>query len=294
MKNCQSIINLTADEKISFFCMDTSGNRSKYTYMLKHYPSILSEITKYSLEYGLSDLPFKEQCYLFANNIKYIPISEDGKYLKYRNFSKGYTKYSTVSFVEKNILDELNEIFANNNQIGGKISQKLLSNSYIQHKILLENITSFADLLFPKLRHRIWLYQNRIDKIPNCPICGNFVKFRETHSEFASTCGNKKCYIGTSSMEVKWLDSLNIPKEYRNYWLFHNGKSYIVDGINLDDKIIYEFYGDYWHGNPKYYKPDGINQFNKKTFGELYKKTLQREKELEELGYTLITKWEDK
>lgn len=274
--------------------MDTSGNRSKYTFMIRHYPSILNEIENYSLEYELFNLPFKEQCYLFAHDIKEPPVSADGYPLKYKGFSKGYTKQSFIVRNNPNILDELNDIFRKNSQIGGRISQILLSNNYMQHKKLLEEITSFSDILFPKLRHRIWLYQNNISEIPKCPVCDKYVKFRETHSEFASTCGNKKCYISTSTKEIKWLDSLNIPKEYRNYWLFHNGKSYIVDGIDLDDKIIYEFYGDYWHGNPEYYSPDDINQFNKKTFGVLYQKTIQRENELKELGYTLITKWENK
>lgn len=274
--------------------MDTSGNRSKYTFMIRHYPSILNEIENYSLEYELFNLPFKEQCYLFAHDIKEPPVSADGYPLKYKGFSKGYTKQSFIVRNNPNILDELNDIFRKNSQIGGKVSQILLSNNYLQHKKLLEEITSFSDVLFPKLRHRIWLYQNNINEIPKCPVCNKYVKFRETRSEFASTCGNKKCYISTSTKEIKWLDSLNIPKEYRNYWLFHNGKSYIVDGIDLDDKIIYEFYGDYWHGNPEYYSPDDINQFNKKTFGVLYQKTIQRENELKELGYTLITKWENK
>lgn len=294
MKDCQSLINLSTDERKSFFCMDTSGNRSKIFYMEKHYPSILNEIEMYAKQYNLEHLPFKEQCYLFANDIKKAPVNDNGEPLVYLKFSKGYLKQSSVKIKQIDLLSELNNLFDNNEQYGGKISQILLSNNYIQHKKLLEQITSFADILNPKLRHRIWLYQNKITEIPSCPVCNNLVKFRETHSEFASTCGNKKCYISTSTMEIKWLDSLNIPKENRNYWLLHNGKSYIVDGINLEEKIIYEFYGDYWHGNPKFYKPEDINCFTKKTFGELYSKTMQREKELKELGYTLITKWEDK
>ena len=294
MKDCQSLINLSTDERKSFFCMDVSGNRSKFTYMEKHYPSVLNEIENYTKQYNLDHLPFKEQCYLFANDIKKAPMNDNGEPLVYLKFSKGYLKQTSVKAKQIDLLYELNSLFNNNDQNGGKISQILLSNNYIKHKKLLEQITSFADILNPKLRHRIWLYQNKITEIPCCPVCNNLVKFRETHSEFASTCGNKKCYISTSVMEIKWLESLNIPKENRNYWLSHNGKSYIVDGINLENKIIYEFYGDYWHGNPKFYKPCDINHFNKKTFGELYSKTMQREQELKDLGYTLITKWENK
>jgi hypothetical protein len=274
--------------------MDTSGNRSKFFYMEKHYPSILNEIEMYAEQYNLYHLPFKEQCYLFANDIKKAPVNDNGEPLVYLKFSKGYLKQSSVKIKHIDLLFELNNLFDNNDQNGGKISQILLSNNFIKHKKLLEQITSFTDILNPKLRHRIWLYQNKITEIPCYPICNKLVKFRETHSEFASTCGNKKCYISTSVMEIKWLESLNISKENRNYWLSHNGKSYIVDGIDLENKIIYEFYGDYWHGNPKFYKSNDINHFNKKTFGDLYSKTMQREQELKDLGYTLITKWENK
>lgn len=294
MKDCQSLINLSIEERKCFFCMDTSGNRAKFSYMQKHYPAILNEIEDYAEKNNLDHLPFKEQCYLFANDIKRAPVNDKGEPLIYLKFSKGYSKQSSVKVKEVDLLFELDDLFINNDQNGGKISQILLSNNYIKHKRLLEQITSFADILNPKLRHRIWLYQNKITEIPYCPVCNNLVKFRETHSEFASTCGNRKCYISTSLMEINWLNSLGIPKEYRNYWLSHNGKSYIVDGIDLENKIVYEFYGDYWHGNPNYYKPNDINCFSKKTFGELYSKTIQREQELKDLGYRLITKWEDK
>ena len=76
MKDCQSLINLSTDERKSFFCLDTSGNRSKFSYMEKHYPSILNEIEIYAKQYNLDHLPFKEQCYLFAYDIKKAPIND--------------------------------------------------------------------------------------------------------------------------------------------------------------------------------------------------------------------------
>ena len=186
MKDCQSIINLSIQEKINFFCMDTSGNRSKFTFLMCHYHEILNEIENYSLKYKLSDLPFKEQCYLFAHEIKEPPVNIDGHPLIYKNFSKGYSKQSFIIRKIPNILEELNYIFNSNSQIGGRISQILLSNDYIQHKKLLEEITSFADMLFPKLRHRIWLYQNNINNIP---------KFRCRYDKIEVKCIFKPAYF---------------------------------------------------------------------------------------------------
>ncbi len=67
--------------------------------------------------------------------------------------------------------------------------------------------------------------------------------------------------------------TIQIPKDYRQYKI----DKFYVDGINLDENIIYEFNGDFWHGNPNIYKGDDINKVNGIKYGELYKKTIERE-----------------
>ena len=42
----------------------------------------------------------------------------------------------------------------------------------------------------------------------------------------------------------------------------------------------------------KNYNPNDINKSVKKTFGELYKKTMKREKELTDCGYKVVSIWE--
>lgn len=51
------------------------------------------------------------------------------------------------------------------------------------------------------------------------------------------------------------------------------------------------FGGDYWHGNPKKYDPNDINKSNKKTFGQLYKETLEKIDLISSSGYNLIHIW---
>tara|TARA_B100000035_G_scaffold285668_1_gene269411 strand:+ start:4310 stop:5911 length:1602 start_codon:yes stop_codon:yes gene_type:complete len=65
-----------------------------------------------------------------------------------------------------------------------------------------------------------------------------------------------------------------------------------VDGFSKKENIIIEFHGDLWHGNPKIYNPNDINPVTKKSFGELYNKTIERENNLKDLGYNLIIIWE--
>ena len=65
-----------------------------------------------------------------------------------------------------------------------------------------------------------------------------------------------------------------------------------VDGYCYETNTVYEFHGDYWHGNPKRFDPNDINKTNGKTYGELYTKTMERDQKIRDLGYNLIVKWE--
>ena len=78
-----------------------------------------------------------------------------------------------------------------------------------------------------------------------------------------------------------------------------NGGEYIIsnskykaDGYCKETNTIIEFHGDFWHGNPKIYNTNQINQVNKKTFGELYNKTIKKEDFIKEQGYNLVVIWE--
>lgn len=88
-------------------------------------------------------------------------------------------------------------------------------------------------------------------------------------------------------METAWLDSLD-PILERQYPI----KNFIVDGYDPLTNTVYEFLGDFWHGNPKKYNPNDIHPMRKVPFGDLYKDTIKRLKTLENLGYNIIFIWE--
>ena len=126
-------------------------------------------------------------------------------------------------------------------------------------------------------------------------VCPKHGKFRQKASHHL--CGNEcpRCSRKISKSEQKWLETCGVPEGDKNRQVripISNNKSVRVDGYLPKGKIIYEFYGDYWHGNPNKYHPCNINKNSKKTFGELYEETKTREKELKGLGYNLITIWE--
>lgn len=124
-----------------------------------------------------------------------------------------------------------------------------------------------------------------------CPKHGIFRQVPDTH---LNGCGCPVCASNTSKMETAWLDSLGIPGDAKHrQQRIKIGNSYIKpDGFDPDTKTIYEFYGDYFHGNPRVYDPMMINHKNGKTLGELYQKTLAREQLIIQAGYKIISIWE--
>jgi len=101
---------------------------------------------------------------------------------------------------------------------------------------------------------------------------------------------------GYSQAQISWLnyiqdeEKINI-RHAENGGEFKIGK-YKVDGYCEDTKTVYEFHGDFWHGNPKFYEHTDTNPVNKKTFGELLKATLHKEMSIRRSGYNYICIWE--
>jgi hypothetical protein len=123
-------------------------------------------------------------------------------------------------------------------------------------------------------------------------ICPKHGQFNQLASNHLSGHGCKNCAGKISVVETQWLDILNIPIEYRQQHIRIGSKRFKVDAYDPHTNIVYEFNGDFWHGNPEVYDPEDINYFNKKKFGELYQNTLEKEKHILLAGYNLISIWE--
>lgn len=136
---------------------------------------------------------------------------------------------------------------------------------------------------------KVCYLDNNTKVIIICPIHGEFL---QTPSGHKRGYGCKSCTISVSKEETLWLDSLKIPNINRNVQILVDGYIFNVDGINYETNTIYEFNGDYYHGNPEIYDSNIINKTTNKTFGYLYENTLLKEKILKNAGYNLITIWE--
>lgn len=122
-------------------------------------------------------------------------------------------------------------------------------------------------------------------------ICKKHGLFRQTpNNHMIHKKGCRKCSKIVSKMETEWLDKLGITNRQCKFNI--DNKRYTVDALDDTNKIVYEFYGDYWHGNPDIYDPNLINNVSKKSFKELYKETLDREQVFIRSGYKIISIWE--
>jgi hypothetical protein len=119
-------------------------------------------------------------------------------------------------------------------------------------------------------------------------ICKEHGKFSKRVDLHLKGAGCPKC--GRNIKQNLWLNSICIKD--REEVLEINNRRFIVDGLDKTKNIIYEFYGDYWHGNPNKYNSEELNVQYNKTFGELYKNTIERKIILENAGFKVIEIWE--
>lgn len=123
-----------------------------------------------------------------------------------------------------------------------------------------------------------------------CKIHGDFEINSSSHQ---SGQGCKKCYGNTSKMEIEWIKSFNDSNLAMYQEVVVCDRKFKPDAIDYTNKIIYEFYGDFWHGNPEKYDQNKINRVTKLTYGELYMNTIERENFLKLNGYKIISIWEN-
>jgi hypothetical protein len=112
--------------------------------------------------------------------------------------------------------------------------------------------------------------------------------------EGCNSCTNS----GYSKAQIKWLDeiaelegisirhALNHPRGEKRIC------GYKVDGFCEETNTVYEYNGNFWHGNPDHYDPNDVNPICGITFGKLYSDTLFKQQKIEGAGYIYKCIWE--
>ena len=128
-----------------------------------------------------------------------------------------------------------------------------------------------------------------------CKIHGEFQILPYLH-KIGKEC--QKCSNQHSGISMSWLLYMEIRystriKHARNSGEFIiPGTRYKADGYGESINTIFEFHGDFWHGNPKLYNETSINPRTNTTYGSLYETTVTKSNIIKEKGFELIEIWE--
>lgn len=126
-----------------------------------------------------------------------------------------------------------------------------------------------------------------------CLLCNKFARptyCRQHDSRFVSDLKTK----GISAIACRFIDRLQhlLQKPILHTHVTTHGLTigqekrfgkFKVDGYLPEQKMVFEFLGDYWHGNVSKYDPNQYNLTVKKTFGTLHKQTFSRLSKLQQV-----------
>jgi len=212
-------------------------------------------------------------------------------FIKEANNIHGEYNYNNIKYVNNNLPVEIickeHGLFYQTpgNHLSGKGCASCANRGKISKKQLIKranknhnNAYNYSKVVFTNFHEKIEII---------CSKHGSFFQTPSNHIHGRQGCPN--CSNRSSVLEKKWLDSLGVVN--RQIKLIINGQRFWVDGYSPETKTIYEFYGDFWHGNPERYSSDdpflgGL------TMGDKYQKTIERENVLKKHGFSVVSIWE--
>ena len=101
-----------------------------------------------------------------------------------------------------------------------------------------------------------------------------------------------------NKMSIMWLNYMSNGNSIKHALnggereLTIGNKTYKVDGFCEETNTIYEFYGCFWHGCPKCYRPNIINSKNQKDMGTLNDLTVEKCDTIKNAGYNHVSTYE--
>ncbi len=132
--------------------------------------------------------------------------------------------------------------------------------------------------------------------IITCRVHGDFEQRPNAHLKGG---GCPSCRTRYSKPAIAWMEYVMDNDPNVNIIHARNGREFripgtmfFVDGYDEDNNTVYEFYGDYWHGNPSLFRKKDIHPHTGETYGSMYKKTKARRRAIEALGYHVIYIWD--
>lgn len=128
--------------------------------------------------------------------------------------------------------------------------------------------------------------RRRASKIGHDILRSDPVKYKEHYDKVFKK--SKIGYISAGQQEL--YDTLS--KCNSKLKLEHVVEGIACDIVDLQNKIVVEYYGDFWHMNPKKYDPSYFNKATKLTAKEKWDADRKRNFVLRRHGYEVIVIWE--
>lgn len=163
----------------------------------------------------------------------------------------------------------------------------------------LSRLQEFESYLVPETKI------NGLNKLVwhKCKGCSERIKVRPEHVlRFKKDCTRcRKAFKGApfSNVALEWLEYEAKQRKIKIRHARNGGEHKIegtrqkVDGYCKKHKIVFEFLGDVWHGNPDRFEwDDYCHPFKEATTEELFSTTFERLKGLVNKGYRVIYIWE--
>ncbi len=240
----------------------------------------------------------KHECHLCGNNkIREKLVSNKEEFMKKANMihknKYDYSKLIYINALTKGTIicpihGEFQQILSGHLNSGGckKCGTILTNNSNLLSTE--EFIEKSIKIHGNKYDYSMSKYINSHEKI--YIICKKHKEFRQTANSHLNGNGCPTCIHIISKSEIEFLDYVKIPQTEENRQKYI--KPYKVDGYDPITNTVYEYLGNYYHGNPDFFDQSKYNQKCHKTFGELYKNTFIKFDNLKSLGYNVKYIWE--
>ena len=137
-------------------------------------------------------------------------------------------------------------------------------------------------------------------KIPvRCAVNQDHIWSPSLTSLINTKSGCPHCKKRYSKAEIEWLEFVMVDEGIHIQHAQNGGQVKIcgrsVDGMCYETNSVYQFHGDYWHGNPNKYDQNKIHPKYKEkglTYGDKYEETLIKDQELIDQGYNVVIMWE--
>lgn len=246
---------------------------------------------------------FKREYYRLKKKNTYCPDCNPGRHKTKKQYEQELlNKFNIVIKVDKYV-NNLTKVKHTNMQTGQTFfsapSVVLNSGNKLVHEYSKENqyggrpkdstdikLSRYINKLFKKYQVPIIVstYIDELTPIKHINLRNGYI-FTYAPSTVLRGAVNLEKPITSSNKAKIWLNKLGIKDTEVPIG------PYRADGQKGNN--IYEFYGDYWHGNPDKYNYNKVHIQANSTFGELLEKTVKKEEYLINKGYTLYTIWEN-